>query len=313
MLRGQILAGSLPDGLLLSETEVGRFFGVSRAPASHALGRLSDEGLIYKHAGRGYILGGRTTAKLRLSLKEAGLHVPPDIAVQLGFRNQRDRIYPNIERTIASTLALGLFQIAESDLAEHFHVSRTIAREILTQLLRVGLVEQQRNGRWTTATLSMQGIHDHYEVRILLEPVALVQAASAINSSVLKRVDRTIKRAATNIENLGPAEMMQLERDLHHDIVLRCTNAAMRDAIHRSQLPLIATHITFADTRNFQDTHRVIVEHGTIVKALIQGRFEAAAAALKQHLVSAMETSERRLKALGDSATQKLPSFLKPV
>jgi DNA-binding GntR family transcriptional regulator len=102
---------------------------------------------------------------------------------------------------------------------------------------------------------------------------------------------------------------MQLERDLHHDIVLQCTNTPMRDAIYRSQLPLIATHITFEETRNYQDTQRVVVEHGSIIEALIEGRIEAGAAALKQHLVLAMQTSERRLKALG-TATRDFPSFL---
>jgi len=313
LLRWEILAGGLPDGLLLRETDVGRFFGVSRAPASHALGRLWEEGLIHKHEGRGYIIGGRTGAKLRISLREAGLRLPAEIALQLGYRNQRDRIYPDVERTVASALAFGPFQIGESDLAEYFHVSRTIAREVLTQLLRVGLVEQQKNGRWITATLTVQSIHDHYEVRILLEPLALAQASETISPAIIQRVERTLRKAADHVADLGATAMMQLERDLHHDIVLQCTNTAMRDAIYRSQLPLIATHITYEDTRNFHDTQRVMLEHGSILAALMEGRIEEASAALRQHLVSAMETSERRLKALGDSSIHKLPIFFNAV
>ena len=143
VLREHIVDGSFPPGLVLGETSVARAFQASRVPAAVALRRLKRDGLLSDFDGRGYVTGGGA-APLRLELREAGLRLPDELKI----RNSRERIYPEVEHSVAACLAYGRFLLNESALAEHYGVSRTVAHEVLTRLERTGLVTQDLNQRW---------------------------------------------------------------------------------------------------------------------------------------------------------------------
>jgi DNA-binding GntR family transcriptional regulator len=55
-LREDILAGHLPPGALLAEVEQSTRLGVSRTPLREALARLSADGLVSGHGGRGVVV-----------------------------------------------------------------------------------------------------------------------------------------------------------------------------------------------------------------------------------------------------------------
>jgi hypothetical protein len=59
--------------------------------------------------------------------------------------SRRDQIYPEVEHAILACLAYGRFLLNETVLAQHYDVSRTIAHEVLTQLSRGGVIEQDSN------------------------------------------------------------------------------------------------------------------------------------------------------------------------
>lgn len=59
VLRGQVLAGSFPQGLLPDERELLAQFSVSRNTVREALGLLSDEGLVERRRGVGTVVTGR--------------------------------------------------------------------------------------------------------------------------------------------------------------------------------------------------------------------------------------------------------------
>jgi len=311
-LRHGIESGELEPGLVLGETEVGRLFGVSRTPATLALLQLQSDGLVRRFDGRGFLVG--VTAELRpvrRPLRAAGIAPTADQSFDMTFRNQRDRIYPDVEKIVASVLAFGEFQVSENDLAGHFGSSRTIAREVLTQLARMGLVEQQRNGRWVTSSLDRRKIREHYELRMALEPVALKQAIPLLGETLVRRVDETIRKALADPDNLQSAQIVALESDLHVDIVLSCSNETMREALRRYQLPLLATHVAFENTRVPEHTRRVVEEHAAVIAAIVARDAEAAEMAMRAHLQTAMHTSEERLLKLDPSVLGPLPSYLK--
>jgi DNA-binding GntR family transcriptional regulator len=130
VLREHIAEGHFPDGLILGEAAVARAFRSSRIPAGAALRRLQDDGLLRNFEGRGFLVGDRAkTAPVRLDLQAAGLRLPPSLRKTLDVRNQRKRIYAQIEHQIACCLPYGRFQLNESLLASAYKVSRTVAHE----------------------------------------------------------------------------------------------------------------------------------------------------------------------------------------
>ena len=67
--------------------------------------------------------------------------MPEGLARSLGQRNLRGRLYANMERDIAAHLMLGAFQVNETELAQYYDVSRTVAHEVLLRLERAGIIE----------------------------------------------------------------------------------------------------------------------------------------------------------------------------
>lgn len=308
VLREHIMDGSFPPGLVLGEAAVARAFKASRVPAAAALRRLRREGLLRDFEGRGYLTGARDAEPLRLELDDAGLRLPPEVAIGLKVRNRRDRIYPAVEHAIASVLPFGRFQVNESALAEHHQVSRTVAHEVLTRLERTGLVSQDMNQRWYAGRLTETGLRDHFEMRCLLEPVALAQVMGDIAPSEIgERLERA-RRAASLRHTLDRIE--RLERDLHIDVVLRCRNQQLRETIRRSQLVIVAIHHAFDLYRDSAVISLMVAEHVEILEAALAGRRDKAMKAMKAHLTRSLAQNIEIVRSLGPLPEQRRPSYL---
>lgn len=312
VLREHILDGSFPPGLILGEALVARAFRASRVPAAAALRRLQGDGLIRSFNGRGYLTGRSAVEPVRLELKAAGLRLPEAISDELMLRNRRERIYPEVEHGVAACLSYGRFLLNESALADHYEVSRTVAHEVLTRLERTGLVTQDVNRRWYAGPLTTDQLREHYEMRWLLEPIALADALPEITEQELRtKLDR-IERAQ-QVEP-GPRKLEDLETDLHVDVVLRCRNLTLRETIRRSQLPIIATHSTFERRKRIPgEIGTMLSEHRTIVRHLLQGRASEAAAELKAHLRRSVEPTIELMRTLGSLPDDHRPPYLIPI
>jgi DNA-binding GntR family transcriptional regulator len=282
VLRQHVADGQFPDGLIIGEAAVARAFRSSRVPAGAALRRLQEDGLLRSFEGRGFLVGGDGKAPVRLDLAAAGLRLPDSLRKDLAIRNQRKRIYSRIEHQIASCLPYGRFQLNESVLAATYGVSRTVAHEVLARLERTGLVTHGLNQRWYAGPLTRESMSEHFEMRWLLEPIALSQSAGGLAPiDLIAKRDRL--RRARKIR-LTARIVKGLEQDLHVDTVLQCHNQQLRDAIRRSQLPLIATHDTFKRYRDAREMETLLAEHEAVFQYLIDGKLSHAMAALESHL-----------------------------
>lgn len=296
VLRRHIVEGTFDDGLVLRENDVATAFGVGRAPARMALRKLAGEDLIRKRRGHGFEVApnGGPTASRHRSLADAGLILPPALAGQLAKRNWRQHIYPTVERAVASCLIFGRFHINQSALAGHFGVSRTVAHEVLTSLERVGFVRPGRNARWYAGPLTVDDLRESYQLRWLLEPEALKQAASGIPRQQLIEARERILRTQ-RAPRPEPEDLNDIEVALHTDIVLRCTNRQMRTVLRNCQLPVIVTYGTVVRSAPASlygsGVPETLAEHLMVIDLLLAGRVDAAAAALEAHIRHGAELS----------------------
>lgn len=307
VLREHIVDGSFPPGLVLGEAIVARAFGASRVPAGAALRRLHREGLVRDFDGRGYLT--KDGEPLRMELSEAGLRLPAREGV-FKARNRRERIYPDVEHSVAACLSYGRFLLNESALAEHYGVSRTVAHEVLTRLERTGLVIQDVNQRWYAGPLTTDLLREHYEMRWLLEPIALGQVIPELRAADLAAKQERVEKARRGRPK--PQKLERLEYDLHVDIVLRCHNRQLRETIRRSQLPIIATHSTFERQQDPHEIETMVSEHLTILDYLRIGKGKQAMAALESHLRRSLGPNIELLRTLAPLPKEKLPPYLVP-
>jgi DNA-binding GntR family transcriptional regulator len=312
VLRAHIVDGSLTPGLVLGEATVARAFQASRVPAAAALRRLHREGLIRDIEGRGYVASGDPAVEpRRIELTAAGLRLPDAVASKLALRNRRDRIYPAVEHVVAAALPYGRFQINESAIAEHYGVSRTVAHDVLTRLEKVGLATQDKNQRWYAGPLTADLLRDHFEMRCLLEPVALAQVAESIEPAEL---EQKLERARAVRDGRRTLEKIErLERDLHGEIVLRCRNRQLRESIRQSQLVLIAIHHAFDLYRDAAAIRLMIDEHIAIFGQLLADRRAAAVRTLERHLRRSLDQNIELLENLGPLPDERRSPYLTPI
>ena len=309
VLREHLVEGRFPRGLLFEQSAVARAFGASRVPAAAALARLKKEGMLKKTEGRGLIAKRDDPAQtVRLELVDAGLELPTEVLNGLEIRTHHGRIYPEVEHAIGACLGFGRFQVVGTALAEHYGVSRTVAHEILTRLERAGLVEQGGNQRWYAGPLTETRLREHFEMRWLLEPVALQQSAESIASVVLERRLQNVIRAKE--ATFTPKRFEKLETELHVHTVLHNANAPMTAAIHRSQLHVIPTHSTFSTEPHFDELRRTLDEHQAIYEMLLGRKPHVAGKALESHIRAALAPNVERLRRVQKVVPAGLPPFL---
>jgi len=319
ILHEHIVRGTFENGLVLRENDVAGIFGVGRAPARMALRKLAEEDLIRKRRGHGFEVArgtGLSVASKHRSLLEAGLVLPHALADKLAKRNWRQHIYPTVEKAVASCLIFGRFHVNQSALADHFGVSRTVAHEVLTSLERVGFVRQGRNARWYAGPLTIDDLQEGYQMRWLLEPEALKQAAPGIpRSQLLEARDRILR--AQRDSRPDPDELNDIELALHRDIVLACTNRQMRTVLRNCQLPIIVTYGTVV--RSDPARHlasgvpETLSEHMTVIDLLLAGHVEDAAKALEAHIRHGAEMSLPHFRNPPPLTRDRVPPYMVPV
>ena len=312
VLREHVLNESFPQGLVLSEAVVARAFGSSRVPAAAALERLRSEGLLKRFNGRGLIAAAASPdSVVRAELVDSGLKLPSEVSTDLKVRNHHGRIYPQIEHTIAASLSFGRFLVNESAMAEFYDVSRTVAHEVLTRLERAGLIAQEGNQRWYAGPLTEADFREHFEVRWLLEPVALGQSMDALPTDVVATRRAHTQKAMD--QHLTPLRFEKLETELHVHTVLASANRQIVGAIRRSQLPVIPMHSTFAALPHADELDRALEEHLEIYDLVLASKKAAAMKALEVHVRRSLAPNIERLLNLGPVPAALRTPFLVPV
>lgn len=297
-LRRNILDGRLPQGTVLLEGPLAQLFRLSRAPVQRALQALEAERLIARFEGRGYVVGadGATVAPRRVDLGELDLDLP--VEADDGFRDRQAwrQIYATVEADITRCLVFGRYRIIETELAEHFHVSRTIVRDVLGRLQERRLVDKSASSHWIAGPITAQAIKDQFEIRRILEPRALVSAAAALPAERLERALEELRRAeADSCAPARGAEPADLSTYVSHEIVLATPNAALRDLVARN-LRMVALSQQVLRRLGLPQDRAALTEQRMTVELLVHGALDAAASMLFTHLNAAQHRTIGQMK-----------------
>jgi DNA-binding GntR family transcriptional regulator len=314
VLRRHIEERRLPEGLVLGEANVAKALTVSRTPARAALQRLVDDSFVVAHEGRGLLVRYETARPepVRMDLHEAGLSLIEIDQDRLDSSTVAERIYPNVEKAIASCMAFGRFWVSQTAMANHFGISRTVAHEVLTRLEKVGIVSRDRNARWYVETLTPAKAKEHYSMRALLEPEALLLAYPLLDKTF---IEERWHRLVTGIQTpalLDAASFDQIERDLHVDLIHQCPNGQMVKVIEESQMPLIATHYTIERYTDSEQIRQSMLQHLSVLTPLVEQSPQRAAEALRYHLHQAAEMTIPRIANLPVLRSDQYPDYLSP-
>ncbi len=298
VLRYHINERRLPTGLILLEGRIADALGMSRAPIKRALALLRNEGLIHRYNGRGYLVGPMSAdvQPRRGDLREIGLSLPEPLAHSIG-RFAWERIYAEVEAEVAKCIPFGTYRVLESGICDQYGVSRTVAREVLSRLRDRALIEKDRHSHWIAGPLTASALTEHFEIRQLLEPAALLAVASDLDRTELIRMRDRLAAAEADFSQVTSTMIDAFEQDLHVACVLKVKNRRMATTIIQSQLPFV-TNSLFHQYLGVAADDTVLPEHRLVFEHLIMDATQAAASALAAHLEAAQARTRARLKVL---------------
>lgn len=308
VLRANIVEGVLPPGLVLLEGPIANILQISRAPVQRALQSLEAEGLVHRFNGRGYLVGSgeQMLEPNRIDIKNVGLRIPRHADEALQSRSSWERIYNIVERDVAGCVVFGQYRIIEIELANHFNVSRTVVRDVLTRLMERGLVRKNQSSHWIAGPLTAQTIKDHFVLRRMLEPQAIVAGAAHIDRDALTRLfNRLIE-----LERRHTMDFLKDLEDIQARFIDTCVlanpNERLQDLIRNNLLPVTATE-RLLGRLGLPGDPTVITEFRLIVELLMRGATAAASAMLETHLDAAVNRTIAQMKIVaiipGPSAT----------
>ncbi|MCT7664178.1 GntR family transcriptional regulator [Shinella kummerowiae] len=297
VLRSNIESGTLPTGLVLLEGPIADILQTSRAPVQRALQALEMEGLVHRFAGRGFLVGppGADIEPNRTDIKALGLIVPRHADEALQNRSSWERIYNIVEADVAACVVFGRYRIVEMELANHFNVSRTVVRDVLTRLRERGLVRKNQSSHWIAGPLTAQMVKDHFVLRTILEPSAIRLGARAVSPTRLEGLLRRL-RAAEEVNAAGSfQENEAIQAEFIECCVLATPNERLKDLVRNNLLPVIATD-RLLRRLGLPGDPAIITELRLIAELLLRGATESAVSMMETHLDASLNRTIAQMK-----------------
>jgi DNA-binding GntR family transcriptional regulator len=303
-----IAADLLPDGTRLTVAAVADRLGLSRSPVKRGLDLMAQTGRLTSDGRSGYIVGpaarAATVAANLFTLPLPDLDAETGILARAGW----ERILDEVAEATSASIPFGIYQVSETGIGDHFGVSRTVTREVLSRLQERGVIGKDRASHWIAGPLSARMLDDEHALRRLLEPAALVNAAVLIRPEV----PVLQARLARTSPSCTPREMDLIEADLHDSCTALQPNRRLAAIlVHlrtaRRVNKLFATHVVQHDESALLTEHRLVFDH------LAVGDAEGAAAALRHHLDADHIRTRERLKVLSVFADPVVAPYLSRV
>ncbi|MBK0326183.1 GntR family transcriptional regulator [Rhodobacteraceae bacterium F11138] len=294
LLQDKIASGALPVGATLKEGTIAAHVGTSRAPVRRALRNLAKSGLIRAADGQGYIVG--KGAAVPLSSRQLYDTLNGGIGA-VDRTVSAERIVQIVHGAIVAVMPFGHYRILESELGEHFGVSRTVAREVLWRLMEQSYIHKDRKSHWIVPQLSARDIRETLQMRRALEPQALRLVAHGLPSAFLTDLASRIDAVLADFQAVTAPRIDAIEHDICHNLFEDLQNKRMLASIRRNQIPLVVPRIF---RRNFplRDDLAALRLYDRILSALVSGDVDAAARLLEIHLDRAEALMLARLRVL---------------
>lgn len=311
LLKDMIHDGRLRAGDRLLEAEVAKAFGISRSPARKALRLLCEDTLIRESAGRGYEVAGMLTDDKPVDPAQGRPRRAVLDSVQILAVPQWEQMYGQLERELCTQIIFASVRIVEERLAEHFGVSRTVVRDVLARMHSVGLVGKDSLGRWIASKVTPDKTHHLYELRWLLEPEALRQAAPHVPVTYLERAHATVINALDGFPR-ADFDTDVVEHDLHVTLLSHCPNEEILHSLARTRVLFVPTRYLFDPVLRIpldliEDALR---EHAQIYRLLLDRKPAQAAHALHQHLRLADDRWLQRFQTAAQIKRVETPPYL---
>lgn len=176
-------------------------------------------------------------------------------------------------------------RLTDTELAAQLGVSRTPVRQALHRLAQDELVRSDpRRGFWVR-TFTVQDIHEMYDVRSVLETMAIRLAAPRLRPEELREQLDRLAAVRAALDEHPVALFLQNDIQLHNLLIRSSDNGCLIRllATLRSRLSVFQAKDTSYPGR----METALDDHERILQALVAGKTDEAAEALVTHIANA--------------------------
>lgn len=196
--------------------------------------------------------------------------------------NLADRIYQRLKQEIFDFHLLPGDRFSENEVAERMAASRTPVREALYRLQREGYVDVLFRSGWQVRPFDFRFYDEIYDLRIILELEAVKRICECTEMAPpiddLKRI--WLVPPAERLAD--PATVSLLDERFHEMLVEAAGNSEMARLHHDiTERMRIIRRLDFTKKPRVEATY---LEHGKILRAILQRRADQARMLLKSHI-----------------------------
>jgi len=194
-----------------------------------------------------------------------------------------------LRRAILNGELAGGTRLVQAELAAVLEVSTTPVREALRDLATEGLINFDPHRGAVVQELSGEELHEIYEIRLLLEPLALRQAVPKITESLLEQLRRLHKKM---LDEPHSAEWVDYNRIFHMAVIEAAASprlAAIIRGLQDASVMYIGASLKHVPGLR-DDANR---DHAAILDALERRDPDAAIAAVSTHLTVAIRAFDQ--------------------
>jgi DNA-binding GntR family transcriptional regulator len=156
-----------------------------------------------------------------------------------------ETVYEALREAILTRELPGGTPLIEAQLARQFNVSKTPIREALQRLGHGGLVDYELARGATVHTLTAQEIQDVFEMRVLLEPLAVQQSIPRLKPQHTEILEDTLLQAQQALQQQDYKQLSLLNSRFHQTLYSQATN-----------------HLLLRWLDSLSDLRRLITMHG---------------------------------------------------
>jgi DNA-binding GntR family transcriptional regulator len=257
---------------------------VSRQPVNDALGRLCEEGILYREPNRGYFLA-------RVPLEPVPALAENDIVTAVYFRIAEDRLSGKLPD-----------EFTESMLKQYYHLTATQLAAVLARIAQEGWAEKKPGYGWAFSSMltSSESLVQSYRLRLAIEPAALLEPGYRLEAEGLERCKAAeLHLLKGGIETGTPDQLHDRGVRFHETLVEASGNPFFIDTIRRvNRVRRLLSYRSMSDRSRYKQHCK---QHLHILELLHKEKNEEASEAMSEHLRSTLKNITKIRKLLDNT------------
>ena len=196
-----------------------------------------------------------------------------------------DRAYERIRHDVISCQLAPGTEISETQLCAQYKLGKAPVRMALNRLAHDGLVRAIPRRGYRVAEVTLKDIHDVFELRLMLEPVAARMAAGRVDAQKLRALDEIARSGYQPGDARSTARFLEANKAFHVAIARATGNARLADSIE--QLLDEMTRLLHLGLGLRDRSVEMSREHRALAKALARGDGDTAERICREQIEAA--------------------------